>query len=425
MSSRSGARCLSVVALTVGALLLTACGTATPGNPGASASNAVVKLPGVMNFASLDVGSANYLVHTAIAHAVSGREKNTIRIIPSGSDVARNSMLAQHRVDFGVFGAATTFEGLTLMASGPDLGPQPLRYAAVNFPDTNTLTACAADIFPDKGASAKTPMDIPKGTRFNFIENSFGFNNSNEAWIAYGGHAKDDMKWIPVPSHGQSAATIIAGRSDCFWTATNTAQNEDLANSPRGYVPITLHKDAPTTQPDAWKRLKAVNPLSVYGVATEGVRPVSKEKPNFGNNASFASVETSAKVDANLVYAFTKAIYESYGDFKDSVPGVSGFQPKQALDRLKDSFVPYHEGMVRYLKEKDLWTADAEAYNQSLIRREQTLQRAWDRMIAEAAAKNVQKAEEFEDMWMKIRGEELKKDGLDVYFETVYWRSKK
>ncbi len=394
-------------------------------------AGAVKKLPPVMNFASLDVGSANYLVHTALAHAISGREKNTIRIIPSGSDVARTSMLNQGRVDFGVFGAVTTFEGVVFMAAGPDAGPQTLRYVATNFPDTNTLTACAADLWPNekdaiaKGSVIKTPMDIPKGTRFNYIENSFGFNNANEAWIAYSGSKRDDMKWVPVPSHGQSARTIVEGRSDCFWTATNTAQNEDLANSPRGYAPISLHKDATTTQAAAWKRLSAVNPTQVYGVATEGVKPVSKEIPNYGNNSAFASVETNSKVSTELVYAFAKSLYESFNDFKDSVPGIKGFTPESAIARINDSFVPYHDGLVKYLKEKNLWNATAEAKQQKLLAREKVLQRAWDRMLAESSQKNVTKTEEFEDLWMSIRAQEFKKDGLDPLWETVYWRTKK
>jgi len=273
-----------------------------------------------------------------------------------------------------------------------------------------------------KGEVTKTPMDLPKGTRFNFIENSFGFNHSNEAWIAYAGlNPERDMQWVPVPSHGQSARTIVEGRSDCFWTATNTAQNQDLASSPRGYAPISLHKDAPTTQAEAWKRLMAVNPLTTYGVATEGVPPVSEKVQHYGNNSAFASIETSADRDAGLVYTMAKAIYEAFDDYKDAVPGVKGFRPEEAARRIKDSFVPYHEGLIRYLKEKNLWTPEAEAHSQMLLKRETALQRAWDRMLGEAAGKEIKK-DDFEDRWMAIRAEELKKDNLPIYYEKVYWR---
>lgn len=394
-------------------------GTGGPAEPQA-------KLPAVMNWASLDVGSATYLTHTAISHAVAGREKVTIRIIPSGSDVARNSMLIQKRVDFGVFGGASAYEGLVFMAGAPDQGPQPLRMAVPNYPATNTLVACAADIFgPDKDRAArrevdKTPMDIPKGTRFVFIENAFGFNHFTEGWLKYANFGPADFAWVPVASFGSAARTVIEGRADCYWTATNTAQNQDLGSSPRGYVPITLHKDAPRTQPEAWKRMIAHNPESVYGVATEGLN-VSPEKPNYGNNAQFAGLETSADRDAGLVYAMVKAVYEAYDDFKEAAPGIKGFRPEVAAERHRDSLVPYHEGLVRYLKEKELWKPENEAYNQKLLQRETTLRRAWDRMLGEVAGKELKK-EEFEDRWIAIRAEELKRDGLDPYYETVYWR---
>lgn len=52
-----------------------------------------------------------------------------------------------------------------------------------------------------------------------------------------------------MPGFGAAARAVVEDKADCFWTATNTAQNHDLATSPRGYVPITRHKDAPTTSP--------------------------------------------------------------------------------------------------------------------------------------------------------------------------------
>lgn len=403
--------------------LVVGCG-AGAGVPAAGGTQTAkqVKLPAVMNWATLDVGSATYLQHTAIAHAVSGREKVTIRLIPSGSDVARNAMASQARVDFGVFGGGTSpiaFEGLTFFAGGPDLGPQPVRLVAVNFPPTNTLMVCAADLFTDRGAAPKTPMDVPRSARYVFIENAFGFNHSMEAWLAYAGLSANDVAWTPVPSFGTAARTVIEGRADCYWTATNTPQNQDLASSPRGWVPITLHKDAPKTQPDAWKRLKAVNPFQVYGLGTEGVPPISEKNPNYGNNSQFNGIETRPDKDPDLVYAKARAIYEAYDDFKDAVPGIKGFRLEIALERAKDSFFPYHEGLIRYLKERGLWNDEVDAHNQLLLKRE----RAWDRMLGEVAGKQLKK-EDFEDQWMAIRAEELKKDGLDPYYEKVYWRAR-
>lgn len=421
------------VALLVAGGLLAACNQAAPptggGTTGGQQPAKEAKLPPVMNFASLDVGSANYLTHTALTHAISGRQKNTIRIIPSGSDIARLSMLNQNRVDFGVFGSVSAFEGVVFFAGGAELGPQPVRMAAPNFPATNTLIACAADIFGAdkdrvmKGDVTKTVMDIPKNARFNYIENSFGFNQFTEAWLAYAGVVEKDINWVPVASFGSAARTVIEGRSDCYWTATNTAQNQDLASSPRGYAPIGLHKDAPTAQADAWKRLRAVNPEAVYGVATEGTPPTSTQIPNYGNNGQFAGIETKADRSPELVYAMAKALYEAYDDFKDAAPGIKGFRPEVAVERHLDSLVPYHDGLVAYLKEKGLWKDTNETHNQSLLKREKTLQRAWDRMLGEVSGKDVKK-EDFEEKWMVIRAEEFKKDGINPYYEKVYWRLK-
>ena len=81
---------------------------------------------------------------------------------------------------------------------------------------------------------------------------------------------------------------------------------------------------------------------------------------------------------------------------------------------------PYHEGAVRYFKEKKVWTAELERYNQQLVRRQEVLGKAWDRAQDEAQKQKLGTAK-FPELWMKIRTEELKQAGFDPYWETKFW----
>ena len=69
--------------------------------------------------------------------------------------------------------------------------------------------------------------------------------------------------------------------------------------------------------------------------------------PSYGPRATLV---TSAKVDADLVYNLVRAVFENFEDFKNLHPAFQTLEPKQMVrDGLT---VPLHDGAVRYYKEK-------------------------------------------------------------------------
>ena len=69
--------------------------------------------------------------------------------------------------------------------------------------------------------------------------------------------------------------------------------------------------------------------------------------PTFGVNAT---VVTSSEVDADIVYAVTKAVFENLGSFKRVHPALNHLIPEVMI---KDGLTaPLHEGAKRYYKER-------------------------------------------------------------------------
>lgn len=63
-----------------------------------------------------------------------------------------------------------------------------------------------------------------------------------------------------------------------------------------------------------------------------------------------ATLVTSAKVPADVVYQLVKAVFENFDDFKKLHPAFAHLDPK---DMIKNGLsAPLHEGAVRYYKEK-------------------------------------------------------------------------
>ncbi len=161
------------------------------------------KLPDVINWVTLDVGSATYNQHQAVAHGVSGVEKNTIRLIPTGTDLGRLQIYRDGRADFGNDPGIYATEGVTFY-SAKEAGPVPVRLVALNWPKTNQIVGCAGDL------GIKEPQDL-KGKRMIYVSNSFGFNLNMEATLAAGNLTWDDVRRVDIPSYG-GAGTRNHGR---------------------------------------------------------------------------------------------------------------------------------------------------------------------------------------------------------------------
>lgn len=110
--------------------------------------------------------------------------------------------------------------------------------------------------------------------------------------------------------------------------------------------------------------------------------------------------------DPDLMYNMTKAMFELLPDYSGKAPGIDGW----ALEYQKfDWVIPFHEGAVRYYKEAGVWTDEAQAHNDRLVARQQTLAKAWDELENEKPA-------DWGAAWPVRRREALKAGGFEVAF---------
>jgi TRAP transporter TAXI family solute receptor len=79
---------------------------------------------------------------------------------------------------------------------------------------------------------------------------------------------------------------------------------------------------------------------------------------------------TPASKDPDIVYGVARAIYEHSDEFADTHPAARYWS---LTHRPVSLAVPYHEGSIRYFKEKGLWTKEAQAYQDHMLKRQQGL----------------------------------------------------
>jgi len=373
-------------------------------------AQAPFKMPRTLVWTAYDVGSAGYSQAASIGHIMGTKEGVTLRVIPAGNDVARQIPLVKRTAQFGALGNAffLSQEGVMDFAT-PEWGPQAVRILGAAWAAFNTGAAsCAGD------AGVKTVYDL-KGKRVAWVVGAPALNLNMTAFMAAANLTWADVQKLDFPSWGASGRAVIEGKADCFIASTNSGPVYELANSPRKYSPAAMPD--PKTDSGAWQRLKKFAPFFEYNLATIGAPPVSRDAPHLGATYGYPIVTTYAWQDPELVYHQARMLYELFPEYRAAYPGNEGF----ALEAQRLKWVaPYHEGAVRYLKEKGVWTQDVERHNRELVRRQEVLAGAWDRALAEPEKQKIGIAK-FPDLWMKLRAEELKKAGFDPYWEQKFW----
>ena len=205
--------------------------------------------------------------------------------------------------------------------------------------------------------------------------------------------------------------SLITGKIDGFLASPSSGFSKEVEASPNG---ISWLEFDPNDK-EAWKRMRKVAPMYGAWKATRGAG-VSEEKPANILSFRYPMMVTYADRNFDEVYAMIKAMDELYPKYKD-VSFASQFW------RISDAGVPpceaaFHPASVKYLKEKGVWTAESQKWQDARLARHAAVIEAWDdaqdaynKMRADERAKGnkIKAGAGWNEWWAKAR----KDKGLD------------
>ena len=360
-----------------------------------------VKLPETLTWTAYDVGSGGYNQAVAIGNALKNKYQVNLRVLPGKNDISRNIPLRDGKVPFsanGVGGSYLAQEGLYEFGAR-DWGPQGVRSLIMNNSDA-LLTITTA-----KDAEIKTAADF-KGKRVAWVVGAPSLNQNITALLAFAGLTWNDVKKVEFGGFGQAMDGIINNQVDAAFSSTISGNAYKIASSPRGIrYPTFPHSDKA-----GWARVQKIAPFFVPAFGTEGAE-LSKDNKVEAATYPYPVLMTMKATEADLAYNMTKAMVETFDDYKDGAPGNNGWDIKRQIFSWA---IPVHEGAVRFYKERGIWTAQHQAHNDAIVKRQDTLAAAWKDYTAKAPSDDG----EFAKGWMKARAEALNKAGLDVVAET-------
>lgn len=359
----------------------------------AAQTKSLPDLPPTMIWSVYDVGASGYVEASAIADALGKTYGTRVRLQPSGTSIGRIQPVKDRRVTHGWLATEVFFaaEGLYEYAA-PNWGPQDLRCLLGRV---NSLSICVT-----KTSGIKTLKDL-KGKRYAIAKANTSVNAKIEPILDAGGISYSDMQVVEFPSYGASLKALIEGRADAAGAALTTVSLKELEASSYGIDWIEL----PATDKDLWSKIQRAIPLAAPYTETFG-SGVSKENPRavMGYRYPIITVYGDAKVDE--VYAVTKAIVDTYDTYKAASPIMERWEVKNSGAYPMDA--PFHEGAIKLLKEKNVWTPDHQKWQDGIVKRHALLRQAWADMMAKEPAAREADAAKLRELWMPRRAEVLK-----------------
>ncbi|MFL6623807.1 MAG: TAXI family TRAP transporter solute-binding subunit [Sulfurifustaceae bacterium] len=360
-----------------------------------------IKLPSTLTLTAYDTGSSGFNIAVAVGKALKDKQGTDVRVLPAGNDVARLAPVKAGRAQVSAMGVGVYFaqEGVFEFAV-KEWGPQPLRLILASI-DCNALSLGVA-----KDTGVKQIKDL-KGKRIGMVVGSPALNQNALAVLAFAGLTRNDVKLVEFSSYGAMWKGVVNNEADAAFASTVAAQTKEVETSPRGIV----WPPAPASDKEGWARMRKIAPYYTPHKATCGSGGLSAQSPVELPTYPYPIFMAYASQPAPLVYSLAKAMIVDYDAYKDGAPGASGLDVKrQNLTWV----LPYHEGTVKALREAGVWTAEHEAHNQRLVKRQDALAAAWNAFLK---AHPPEDAEAFRKAWMSARAAALAKAGFDVVFD--------
>lgn len=336
---------------------------------GTAAMAASPELPKSMVWTAYDLGSTGYAEATAIGNAFKKSYDTRIRIIPAGTSIGRLLPLVTGKASYGYLANEAYFaaEGTYDFAT-QQWGPQDIRIIAGRVASVGLIVA--GDI------GVKELSDL-KGKRIGYVKGNPSVNVKNKAYLAFGGLTEDDIQPVWFGSYNAMKTAVLANQLDAFGSATTSAIAREIQASPRGVVWPQFHPE----NEEGWKKLTDVLNFMAPYKETKGAG-ISDENPHWLVGFRYPMVTVYPKhVGGDEAYTFIKRLDERFDDYKNVNSLGSNWAIEMAGPPPYDA--PAHEGTVRYLKEKGVWTEEHQAWQENRLARLNKVLKAWDDAQAE------------------------------------------
>ena len=265
------------------------------------------------------------------------RAKHNLRcsVESTGGSVANVNLLKTGEIEFGV--AQSDVQFFATKGEGPmkkDGAFSDIRAVFALHPEPFTVVA--------RKEANVAKFEEFKGKRFNVGNPGSGTRSSMEELLGAMGWKLTDFSLASELRPDEHGSALCDGKIDGFFYGVgHPSANIQDPTTICGAKLVSL--TGPAVE-------KLVKDRPYYAVATipGGMYPNNPQATTtFGVQAT---VVTSAKVPADVVYAVTRSVFENLDEFKKLHPALANLKPEEMVKNGLSA--PLHEGAAKYYKEK-------------------------------------------------------------------------
>ena len=356
------------------------------------------KWPAYFSVITPIVGSANHSLAVAWSTEFTAQTGIRVAIKPAPNGYARPEWLNSGEGDIALMQASDYFDQMDAAEGFMTRrgGPSDTRVATMNL-----ITPWGYIVRND--GKVKSFTDVNKDTAVAYTASSSFLAGGMEALLSYNGLTGDDANKVETSNYGANTAVVTEGRAEVAFTSPLSGTSYEAEATPGGVTWLELPKKE--EDPEAYARYRKLAVGYVPAVTSSG----TKSAIGIYMDHAFQANHVRADADPEFVYHLLKWLDEHYEDFKDdyqhahmmSVESLRTFVDAGALQ-------PLHEGAIRYLKEKGIWTDEHQARQDALVKLATDRVALWQSTIAEADAQGIEvspESEDFKVLWEKAKAD--------------------
>jgi hypothetical protein len=202
----------------------------------------------------------------------------------------------------------------------------------------------------------KDVYDIKPGIRVVDMRPYLASQRNIEGLFAWAKIDEKDVVWVPAHNTEEKVRLVVEGKADIAWVIPSAPSTYEAEKNPHGIRWIDLNSDK---DPEGAKRFREKYLLIGFGPMIRGVASARGHWGTVGTDLFCCH----ANADAEFIYHLAKWMDENYPRYKDLHYWLPAMSRQNLMEELDTTFIPCHEGLIKYLKELGLWTPEHEKRN--------------------------------------------------------------
>ena len=321
----------------------------------AGSAEAQTALPRAISIGTNHIGSTLHTMGVAAAKVVTDHTPMKMVVKPMSGAVAWYPYVERGEIEMGdlnMWDAEKGYMGESLydrLSGGKGFS---VRLICSTVPNT-------AGLMVAKDSPVKTIPEL-KGKRVAGKFPTPGIQVQTEAFLINGNLTYKDVTPVPANSPPDGVKLVMDGRAEASGTITlgTPIINELEAKKGARYLPMD-------PSPEAVARMKKLFPGYMSKVSPGPVNVGVTQEMHLWSYDMYLIV--GEKVSDDVVYAITKALWENYKELEQVHKQFKDWRSENFVS--KHATIPYHNGAVKFYKEKKVWDAEMDRIQKGLIDR--------------------------------------------------------